>query len=399
MLRFARSLHAGTRRDGARASRQGELMDAERRPIPFADLRAGHAEIRAELDAAWQRVNASGWWVLGPEVEAFEAEFAAYCGAAHCVGVGNGLDALTLILRALGIGRGDEVLVPSNTYIATWLAATHAGATPVPVEPSADTYNLDPARIENAITPRTRAILPVHLYGQPADMTAIAAVAARHGLAVIEDAAQAHGARCHGKRVGALAKAAAFSFYPTKNLGAAGDGGAVVTDDADLAARVRALRNYGALEKYRHDVPGVNSRLDELQAALLRVKLARLDAWNLRRCDAAARYRGLLADEHAVALPYVAPWADPVWHLFVVRLALRDHVRARLEAEGIATLVHYPVPPHLQPAYAALGWAKGSLPIAERLHDEVLSLPLWPQIGAADQERVVAALRRSVHIR
>ncbi len=374
-------------------------MDAQRRPIPFVDLRAANAEVRAELDAAWQRVIASGWWVLGPEVEAFEAEFAAYCGATHCVGVGNGLDALTLILRALGIGRGDEVLVPSNTYIATWLAATHAGATPVPVEPCADTYNLDPARLESAITPRTRAILPVHLYGQPADMAAIVAIARRHGLAVIEDAAQAHGARCRGARVGTLANAAAFSFYPTKNLGAVGDAGAVVTDDGDLAGRVRALRNYGARERYRHELPGVNSRLDELQAALLRVKLARLDAWNGCRRDAAARYRSLLADEPAVVLPQVAPWADPVWHLFVVRLAKRDAVRARLEAEGIAALVHYPVPPHRQPAYAELGWERGSLPIGERLHDEVLSLPLWPQIGEADQERVVAALRRSVRTR
>ena len=363
-------------------------------PIPFLDLGAGHAEARAELDAAWQRVFASDRLILGPEVEAFEAEFAAYCGAAHCVGVGNGLDALTLILRGLGIGAGDEVIVPANTYIATWLAVTHAGATPVPVEPDAETFNLDPARVESAVTPRTRAIMPVHLYGQPADIDPIAAIGERHRLAVVEDAAQAHGARYRGKRVGTLGTAAGFSFYPTKNLGAFGDAGAVVTDDAALAARVRRWRNYGSQQKYVNEIAGVNSRLDELQAALLRVKLTRLDAWNRQRQVAAERYRALLAGID-LGLPPVPPWADPVWHLFVVRSPARERLRTALARMQIETMVHYPIPPHRQPAYAALALAEGSLPISERLHREVLSLPLWPQISEAQQVRVAEAIREA----
>jgi dTDP-4-amino-4,6-dideoxygalactose transaminase len=367
-------------------------MTMDQTAIPFLDLGAGHAEARAELDAAWQRVLASDRLILGPEVEAFEAEFAAYCGAAHCVGVGNGLDALTLILRGLGIGAGDEVIVPSNTYIATWLAVTHAGATPVPVEPDPETFNLDPARVESAVTSRTRAIMPVHLYGQPADVDSIAAIAARHRLAVVEDAAQAHGARYRGRRVGTLGTAAGFSFYPTKNLGAFGDAGAVVTGDAALAARVRRWRNYGSREKYVNEVAGVNSRLDELQAALLRVKLARLDAWNRQRQAAAERYRSLLADAD-LALPPVPQWADPVWHLFVVRSPVRERLRKALATKQVETMVHYPIPPHRQPAYAALAMAEGSLPISERLHREVLSLPFWPQISAAQQTRVAEAIR------
>ena len=281
---------------------------------------------------------------------------------------------------------------PANTYIATWLAVTHAGVTPVPVEPDPATFNVDPARVDAAVTPRTRAILPVHLYGQPADMTALAAVARRHGLALVEDAAQAHGARCRGRRAGALGTAAGFSFYPTKNLGAFGDAGAVVTDDAALAERVRRWRNYGSREKYRNEFAGVNSRLDELQAALLRVKLARLDAWNGLRQAAAQRYLALLADL-GLGLPAVPSWADPVWHLFVVRSPERERLRAALAAAGVETMIHYPFAPHRQPAYATLGLADGSLPVTERLHREVLSLPLWPQIGEAQQARVAEALR------
>ena len=370
-------------------------MTTDHSQIPFLDLSAGHAEVRAELDDAWQRVLASNRLVLGPEVEAFEAEFAAYCGAAHCIGVGNGLDALTLILRGLGIGAGDEVIVPANTCIATWLAVTHAGATPVPVEPDPETFNLDPTRVESALTPRTRAIMPVHLYGQPADVEPIAAIATRHRLAVVEDAAQAHGARYRGKRVGTLGIAGGFSFYPTKNLGAFGDAGAVVTDDAALAAHVRRWRNYGAHEKYRNEIAGVNSRLDELQAALLRVKLSRLDAWNRKRQVAAQRYRTLLVDV-GVGLPAVPPWADPVWHLFVVRSPARERLRGALATAGVETMVHYPIPPHRQPAYAALGPVEGSLPITERLHREVMSLPLWPQISEAQQLRVAEALREVI---
>jgi dTDP-3-amino-3,4,6-trideoxy-alpha-D-glucose transaminase len=370
-------------------------MSPGRSTIPFLDLGAGHAEIRADLDAAWHRVLASGRLVLASEVEMFEAEFAAYCGAAHCVGVGNGLDALTLILRALGIGSGDEVIVPSNTYIATWLAVTHAGAKPVPVEPDLRTYNIDPGRIESAITPRTRAIIAVHLYGRSADIEAITRLAASRGLALIEDAAQAHGARYGGRCAGALGTAAGFSFYPTKNLGALGDAGAVVTDDAALAGRVRRLRNYGSLDRNRHEVLGVNSRLDELQAALLRVKLRKLDAWNRQRQDAARRYLAILA-EVEIVLPSAAPEENHVWHLFVIRSAARDRLRQSLAAAGIETMIHYEVPPHRQPAYASLGLAEGSLPISERLHREVLSLPLWPQIAETDQLRVAEALRQAI---
>jgi dTDP-3-amino-3,4,6-trideoxy-alpha-D-glucose transaminase len=363
--------------------------------VPFVDLRAAHAELAAELEAAWRRVASSGRLVLGPEVEAFEHAFAAYCGAAHCVGVGNGLDALTLILRALGIGAGDEVIVPSHTFIATWLAVSHARATPVPVEPDPATYTLDAARVASAITPRTRALLPVHLYGQTADMTALAALAARHGLALIEDAAQAHGAAWRGVRAGALGTAAGFSFYPAKNLGALGDAGAVVTHDAALAGRVRRLRNYGALEKYDHDARGVNSRLDELQAALLSVKLRHLDAWNARRSAAAARYLDLLRDL-PLMLPAVAASCDPVWHLFVVRTRERERVVRALSAAGIETLVHYPVPPHRQRAYADLDLRDDALPIAGQLAREVLSLPLWPQMSPEQQARVADALARTL---
>ncbi len=359
--------------------------------VPFLDLGAAYLELKDDLDAAYHRVMDSGWFILGKEVEAFEREFAAYCEAAHCVGVGNGLEALHLILRAYGIGPGDEVIVPANTYIATWLAVSYAGATPIPVEPDARTYNLDPALIEAAITPATRAILPVHLYGQPADMDPIKALASRYGLKVIEDAAQAHGARYHGRRVGGLGDAAGFSFYPGKNLGALGDGGAVVTNDADLAERVRVLRNYGSRVKYHNEVKGFNSRLDELQAALLRVKLPVLDAWNERRRAAAARYLDGLAGSE-LGLPYVPKWAEPVWHLFVVRHPQRDALQQRLQQAGIGTMIHYPIPPHLQPAYAELGYGAGAFPISEAIHREVLSLPMGPQLTAAQQGRVLGRM-------
>lgn len=359
--------------------------------IPFLDLRPAHEELRADLRAAFERVLDSGHCILGRETEHFEQEFAAYCGARFCIGVGNGLDALHLILRGYGIGAGDEVIVPSNTFIATWLAVSHAGAVPVPVEPDARTYNIDPARIEAAITGRTRAIIAVHLYGQPADMDAIKAIAAKHRLKVIEDAAQAHGARYKGRRTGALADAAGFSFYPAKNLGALGDGGAVTTDDAALAERIRLLRNYGSRIKYEHEAPGYNSRLDELQAAFLRVKLARLDEWNERRRRIAALYVNELG-KAVPGLPVVPEWAEPVWHLFVVRSAHRDTVRAGLSAQGIETMVHYPVPPHAQAAYAGMNLGAGALPIAEAIHREVLSLPMGPHLAFAEAQRVAAAL-------
>lgn len=339
--------------------------------IPFLDLKAANAGMQPQIEVALKRVARSGRFILGPEVEAFESEWAAYCGAKHCIGVGNGLDALQLILMALGIGAGDEVIVPANTYIATWLAVTHAGAVPVPVEPDPWTYNIDPKRIEAAITPRTAAIMPVHLYGLPADMETIGTIAQKNGLAVIEDSAQAHGAK-HPKR----GDAAGYSFYPTKNLGALGDAGAVTTDDHSLANRLRHLRHYGRLHTVRdtaHAVKGRNSRMDEIQAAVLRAKLPNLDALNEQRAERADIYQQHLFK--LLALPSLA-WRH-TWHQYVIRTAQRDHLQARLAKQrGIETHVHYPVPPHLEPAYADLGYGPGAFPIAEELAREVLSLPI-----------------------
>ena len=363
--------------------------------IPFLDLHAINLAQADALEAAFKRVLHSGWYILGQEVSAFEAEFAAYCGNSEALGVANGLDAIFLILKAYGIGPGDEVIVPSNTFIATWRAVSHCGATPVPVEPVAATYNLDPARIAAAITPRTRAIIPVHLYGQPADMQPIMALAAQHGLKVIEDAAQAHGARYRGVRAGALGDAAAFSFYPGKNLGALGDGGAAVTADAALAARIRTLRNYGSQKKYHNDEIGFNSRLDELQAALLRAKLPALDAFNARRQAIAALYQQRLAGLPGLTLPAVPDWAEPVWHVYVVRHAQRDVLSARLADAGIGSIVHYPIAPHRQAAYASLGYKEGDFPIAEAMHREVLSLPIGPTM-TLEQADVVANAVRSI---
>jgi dTDP-4-amino-4,6-dideoxygalactose transaminase len=323
----------------------------------------------------------SAWYVLGREVETFEREFADYCGVKHCVGVGNGLEALHLILRAYDIKAGDEVIVPSNTYIATWLAVSYAGATPVPVEPDARTFNLDPNLIEDAVTPRTKAIMPVHLYGQPADMDPILEAARKHGLKVIEDNAQAQGARYKGRRTGSLGDAAGNSFYPGKNLGAFGDAGALTTNDAELADRVRTLRNYGSKKKYYNDVKGFNSRLDELQAAFLRVKLKKLDEWNGRRRAVATSYMAALLNTPNLTLPFVPDWAEPVWHLFVVRCLKRDVLQNKLAMAGVGTLIHYPVPPHLSGAYAERKWKQHDFPIAENLADTVLSLPM--EIGRA----------------
>lgn len=351
-------------------------------------------ELQEALDAAFRRVMASGRYILGEELRAFESEFAAYCGVKHCIGTGNGLDALHLILRAMDIGPGDEVIVPANTFIATWLAVSYAGAVPVPVEPLESTYNLDPSRLEEAITPRTRAVIAVHLYGQPADMDSIREIARAHNLKVIEDAAQAHGARYKGRRTGGLGDAAGFSFYPGKNLGAFGDGGAVTTDDDTLADRVRLLRNYGSPVKYAHDIKGFNSRLDELQAAFLRVKLTRLDAWNDRRRRLATQYLDGLSTIPGVVLPHVPAWAEPVWHLFVIRTPHRDLLQRRLAERGIETLIHYPVPPHKQGAYKEM--AGRSYPVTERLHGEVLSLPMGPAMTDDDVSCVISALRQSL---
>jgi dTDP-4-amino-4,6-dideoxygalactose transaminase len=349
--------------------------------VPFLDLKAAYQELEGELDAAAHRVLESGWYVLGREVEEFEREFAAYCGAKHCVGVANGLDGLILILRAYEIGPGNEVIVPANTYIATWLAISSVGAIPVPVEPDPRTYNLDPARIEKAITAKTRAILAVHLYGQPAAMNTICEIALRRGLTVIEDAAQAHGGRYHGKRTGILGHAAAFSFYPTKNLGAVGDAGSIVTNDDRIADRVRVLRNYGSRVRYVNEVKGVNSRLDPLQASFLRTKLPYLDRWNTRRQEIAEQYLSGLAGFSELILPGIGDGAEPAWHLFVVRHPARNELQKHLQASGVETLIHYPVPPHLSGAYADGGWIRGNFPVTEGLADTVLSLPLSPQLS------------------
>lgn len=346
--------------------------------IPFFPPPTVQAALRAEVLAAVARVYDSNWYVLGEEVAAFEGEYSAAGQVAHTVGVGNGLDALTLALRALGVGPGHEVLVPSNTYIATWLAVSHVGATPVPVEPDPATSNLDPAQLAAAITPRTRAVVPVHIYGQPCCMTEIMAFAQQYGLLVVEDNAQAHGATWAGQPTGSFGHANATSFYPTKNLGALGDAGAITTANAALAARLRQLRSYGAERKNEHETLGYNSRLDELQAAVLRVKLTHLPAWTAQRRQLAAWYGEYLAAVPGLRLPAVAAGAEPVWHLYVVHTERRDALRAHLAAAGIETLVHYPVPPHLQPAYAGLGMAAGSLPVAEKLAATCLSLPLWP---------------------
>lgn len=359
--------------------------------IPFLDLKSPYLELQLELDEAYRRVMESGWYILGKETEAFEAEFAAYCGVQHCIGVGNGLDALHLILRAMNIGPGDEVVVPTNTYIATWLAVSYAGATPVPVEPDERTFNIDPARIEAAITSRTKAIMPVHLYGQPADMDPINALAERYSLKVIEDAAQAHGARYSGKRTGGLGHAAGFSFYPGKNLGAIGDGGAITTNDSALAERIKLLRNYGSKVKYHNEEKGFNSRLDELQAAFLRVKLSRLDEWNERRHKIAQQYLdGLNAT--GLRLPFVPDWAEPVWHLFVVCHSDRDMIQRLLRDADVDTLIHYPVPPHLQQAYHEKSSQEGSYPLGERLAKETLSLPIGPHMGSGAIEKIVSVL-------
>lgn len=362
--------------------------------IEFLDLKAPYLELKQELDEAIQRVISSGWFIGGPEVDLFEADYAAYCGSKYAVGVANGLDALHLALRAMDVGPGDEVIVPSNTYIATWLAVSQCGATPVPVEPDIVTHNINPDLIEVAITPRTKVILPVHLYGQPADLDSILAIARRYGIKVLEDGAQAHGAHYKGKRLGAHGDAVAWSFYPGKNLGAMGDGGAVTTNDESIADRVRVLRNYGSRVKYVNELKGFNSRLDPLQAAILRVKLKVLDEWNTRRARTANRYSAELSLPGLV-LPNSPSWAEPAWHLYVVRHPRREKLQKALQNAGVGTLIHYPIPPHLQAAYAAEGFGERSFPLAELLASEVLSLPMGPSLTDEQVEYVIAAIRDS----
>ena len=364
--------------------------------VPFLELKSTYDELKQEFDAAYHRVLDSGWYLLGSELESFETEFANYCDAKHCIGVANGLDALHLIVRGYGIGAGDEVIVPSHTFIATWLAVSYAGATPVPVEPDPLTYNLDPALIEAAITPRTKAIMPVHLYGQPADMDPINEIARKHGLVVIEDSAQAQGARYKDRRTGALGDAAGHSFYPGKNLGAFSDAGAITTNDPALADRVRALRNYGSKQKYHYEAQGINSRMDEIQAAFLRVKLRHLDEWNARRVALAQQYiSDLWPPSTVLSLPFVPEWVSPVWHLFVIRHPQRDALQKHLAEHGIQTLVHYPIPPHLSGAYSSSKFniQNLKLPIAEQLANEVLSLPIGPHLPCEHVELICRAIR------
>jgi dTDP-4-amino-4,6-dideoxygalactose transaminase len=363
--------------------------------VPFLELKLGYDELKDQFDSAYHRVMDSGRYLLGEELDAFEHEYAEYCDTNFCIGVGNGLDALHFALRAFDIGPGDEVIVPSHTFIATWLAVSHVGATPVAVEPDELSYNLNPALIEAAITARTKAIVPVHLYGQPADMDPILEIASRYNLAVIEDAAQAQGARYKGRKTGSLGHAAAHSFYPGKNLGAFADGGAVTTSDPKIAERIRLLRNYGSKIKYHYEEPGFNSRLNELQAAFLRIKLQHLDDWNQRRCRIAQSYikelSGSLYSKHHYMLPNVPTWAEPVWHLFVIGLPHRQKLQEELGKRGVGTLIHYPLAIHQSGAYSTFSSQK--LPIAEKLADTVLSLPMGPQMTDEQIEWVTTSIR------
>ena len=363
--------------------------------VPFLNLGASYQELKQELDEVYLRFMNSAQYILGREVQAFEEEFAQHCNTRYCIGVGNGLEALHLILRGFNIGKGDEVIVPSNTYIATWLAVSHAGATPVPVEPNPLTYNMDPDQIEAHITRRTKAIMAVHLYGQPADMDPINFIAARHGLKVIEDNAQSQGAYYKSRPTGGLGDAAGTSFYPGKNLGAFGDAGAITTNAPALADRLRSLRNYGSQKKYFNEMKGFNSRLDELQAAFLRVKLRKLEDWNNRRRRVAEKYEQGFQKVPSLIQPFVPAWTKPVWHLFVVRYPWRDTLQLHLENAGIGTLIHYPTPPHLSDAYAGGKWSRGRYPIAETIAETALSLPIGPHLTNAQIEAVVKVVCRA----
>lgn len=363
--------------------------------VPFLDLKSTYLELQPEIDEAIQRVLQSGNYIGGAEVEAFENAFAGFCGARHVVGVANGLDALKLALLALDVGPGDEVIVPSHTFIATWLAVSQCGATPVPVEPTEGGFNIDPQRVADRITPRTKGIIPVHLYGEPADLDPLIDIAERHGLFVLEDAAQAHGAVYRGRRIGSHGHAVAWSFYPGKNLGAFGDGGAVSTRDESLARRVRMLGNYGSRTKYVNDAIGYNSRLDPVQAAILCAKLPRIEEWNARRHAIAERYDGAFG----TLLPTPALPSERqghAWHLYVVRHPYRDRLQHQLADAGVTTLIHYPRAPHLQSAYAPLGLGASSFPLAEQYAASVLSLPIGPHLTPAQVDHVIEAVTSAV---
>jgi dTDP-4-amino-4,6-dideoxygalactose transaminase len=364
--------------------------------INFLDLKATYLELKQEFDEAYYRVMESGRYILGEELEAFETEFAAYCNVKYCVGVGSGLDALYFILKAMNIGKNDEVIVPANTYIATWLAVSYTGAKPIPVEPDEATYNLNPDLIEKAITDKTKAILAVHLYGQPADMDKINEIATKYNLKVIEDAAQAHGAKYKGKRVGSLGEAAGFSFYPSKNLGAFSDGGAVTTNNREIAEKIKLLRNYGSPQKYYNQIKGFNSRLDELQAAFLRIKLAKLDQWNEKRQKIAQDYLENLKHLKNLQLPKILENTEPVWHLFVVRYSKKDYLQQQLSESGIDTLIHYPIPPHLSEAYQQ-EYKNVSFPITEKIAKEILSLPIYPYLPEEQSQVIIENIKEIIN--
>jgi dTDP-4-amino-4,6-dideoxygalactose transaminase len=363
----------------------------KKKHVLFLDLSQINLRQKHDIRLAFRHVIESGRYILGEQVQAFENEFAAFCGAKHCIGVGNGLEALHLILRAIDLKPGDEVIVPANTYIATWLSVTQAAAIPVPVETVEQTYNIDPQKIEDAINSKTRAILAVHLYGQTADMKPINQIARKYGLYVIEDAAQAHGAKYHGNCAGTLSDAAGFSFYPSKNLGALGDAGAVVTNNDLIADKVRLLRNYGSRTKYYNEVQGGNSRIDEIQAAILRVKLQLLEKDNKLRQELALYYCKHIENDQII-MPVVPEKMEPVWHLFVIRHSDRDTLQKKLKEMGIETLIHYPIPPHLSEAYKSLNIPRGSFPITEKIAHEIISLPMGPHLTEKDLEYVCKAL-------
>lgn len=360
--------------------------------IPFLEIGDSYRELKSEIDTSVLRVLNSGNYILGSEVEDFEINWAQYCEAKYAVGLANGMDALILALRSLDVGPEDEVIVPSHTYIATWLAISAVGAIPVPVEPDPNTYNIDPINISSAITQKTKVLLPVHLYGQPANIDPILKIAKQHGLSVVEDAAQSHGARYKGRRIGAHGDIVCWSFYPGKNLGAFGDAGAITTDRADLAEKIQILRNYGSPKKYVNNLRGINSRLDPIHAAVLGVKLKYLSKWNDRRRAIADMYQKELKNIGLV-LPFVPEWAEAVWHLYVIRSSKRDSLKDRLTDEGIGILMHYPIPPHMQKAFTSLGFTGDSFPLAQKLANEVLSLPIGPQLEIKNAEYIVSALK------
>lgn len=365
--------------------------------IPFLSFRKMNADVKAATLQSFEHFFDKGWYILGEQVKHFESEYAAFNKTRHCIGVANGLDALIIALKTLNIGPGDEVIVPSNTYIASWLAVSYVGAVPVPVEPRIETCNINPKLIEANITPRTKAIMPVHLFGQCCEMDAIMAIAQKHNLKVVEDNAQSQGSTCNGKLAGSFGHINGTSFYPGKNLGAYGDAGAITTNDEALATRASVIRNYGSQKKYYNEEPGINSRLDEIQAGFLSIKLKHLADWNAERNQVAFQYLENLKNTQGLILPQLAAGVTSVYHLFVIRTAKRDQLQQHLNANGIGTLIHYPVPPHLQQAYANLNFKQGDFPLAEEIANTSLSIPLYPGLGESEIEYVCDQIKKFMH--